>query len=67
MAYLRNSSKMITYLLGTGKTLIVEANQNDLLFGAGVSLESPQIWHKENWRGKNILGMILEKVRVSEQ
>ena len=65
----KQNDNLTSYLLGTGRTSIVEANPNDLLFGAGVSRESPQIWHKENWKGKNILGMALEKVRtaLSEQ
>ena len=61
----KQNDELATYLLATDQTTIVEANPKDSLFGVGMSLENSEIWNKEKWKGKNIQGITLEKVRAA--
>ena len=49
-------------LLSTGNRDIVEANPFDSFFGGGVALRSDD-WKKKHWKGQNIMGSILKKIR----
>ena len=53
------------FLLNTGETTIAEANPHDLIYGTGLGLRDPQVWEKPKWKGSNLLGKALEKVRSS--
>ena len=46
----------------TGQTL-VEANPNDRYWGAGLSLQSRDLWNTTNWKGQNRLGKLLCQLR----
>ena len=61
----KQNDELATYLLATDQTTIVETNPKDSLFGVGMSLENSEIWNKEKWKGKNIQGITLEKVRAA--
>ena len=50
-------------LRNTGSTMLVEANPRDWIWGIGRSLDDLQGHEPANWRGQNLLGRILTKVR----
>ena len=50
-------------LLNTGDNLLIEGNPHDLFFGAGVPLHSPDIWQPSKYKGKNVMGEMLQRVR----
>jgi len=47
----------------TGERDIIEANPYDLFFGVGISIHSPAVWQSSNYKGKNIMGKMLQIVR----
>ena len=47
--------------------ILVEANPKDTFFSCGLSLQDPNLDNNARWKGKNILGDILGKVRASLQ
>jgi ribA/ribD-fused uncharacterized protein len=50
-------------LLATRKTLLVEASPFDRIWGVGLAADNPRIDDPRNWRGKNLLGYILTRLR----
>jgi len=50
-------------LLATGDALLVEANPKDIIWGVGLSETDPSIGDRSAWRGQNLLGEILMRVR----
>ncbi|WP_230513896.1 NADAR family protein [Paraburkholderia sejongensis] len=50
-------------LLATAPTELVEASPYDLVWGVGLGQRDPLILDKANWRGMNLLGITLMKVR----
>lgn len=50
-------------LLDTGDTEIVEASPYDRIWGIGWTEEDPEAQDKSKWRGQNLLGIVLMKVR----
>ena len=53
------------FLLQTGTTDLVEASPHDNFWGAGLSMDSPDIVDKSKWKGKNMLGKLLTTLRNS--
>ncbi|CAM2158291.1 N-glycosidase YbiA (plasmid) [Pararobbsia alpina] len=53
--------KMI--LMGTAPTTIVEASPYDRLWGIGLNDRDPRLTDPTKWRGKNLLGVTLMRVR----
>ena len=51
-------------LIATGNRKIGEANPHDTFFGIGLHLNDKRVTEAKNWRGKNIMGQILEEVRA---
>ena len=53
------------FLLKTGSTSLAEANPHDDYWGVGLSLKDDRIWRKNEWKGRNTLGSLLEETRNS--
>ena len=52
------------FLKSTGKKTLIEANARDLFWGVGIALhDKDKLKDKNAWKGKNMLGNILETVR----
>lgn len=42
---------------------MVEASPLDKIWGVGLAEDDPKIKHRQNWKGKNLLGEILTRIR----
>ena len=51
------------FLLGTGKSVLVEASPYDGIWGVKLALGDPRIWNPNNWDGQNLLGFALMETR----
>jgi ribA/ribD-fused uncharacterized protein len=51
-------------LLGTGNRVLVEASPLDTVWGVGLGEDDPLILNEKNWRGQNLLGNALMRVRT---
>jgi len=52
------------HLLGSDDAILVEAAPRDRIWGIGVSRENPAVHDPLLWRGCNLLGFALVKVRA---
>lgn len=50
-------------LIATHPAILVEASPYDLVWGVGLSAKDPLILDEKNWRGLNLLGKALMRVR----
>ena len=64
-AKFEQNSDLAQLLKGTGTAALVEANRSDTYWGAGISLESEDLWNPSKWKGKNKLGTMLKELRDS--
>lgn len=60
----KSNDELSEYLLSTGDRLIAEASPYDLIWGIGLSKHDPSAQDPANWRGRNLLGETLMKVRT---
>ena len=51
------------FLLGTGSRILVEASPVDTIWGIGLAQDDPHVQNPLQWRGLNLLGFALMKVR----
>lgn len=51
------------YLLATTDTELVEASARDTVFGIGLSITNADKGDKSKWRGKNLQGTMLQRIR----
>ncbi|HLC78076.1 MAG TPA: NADAR family protein [Candidatus Nanoarchaeia archaeon] len=59
----RQNLKLYEELKATKGTVLVEASPYDLIWGVGLAEDDPRILNRRNWRGQNLLGKILTKLR----
>lgn len=50
-------------LLATGNKILVEGSPYDTIWGVGLKWDDPKILDQKNWRGQNLLGEALMRVR----
>ena len=50
-------------LLATAPTTLVEASPFDRIWGVGLAATNPRIHDRRTWRGKNLLGHLLTRLR----
>jgi len=55
--------KLQGILLSTNNLIIVESSPVDKIWGVGLSKEDPRILDENNWKGLNLLGKVLMRVR----
>ena len=63
MAKFSQNSDLKKQLLDTGDSVLAECAVKDLIWGIGLSMKDPDRFDMVKWRGKNLLGYILMKVR----
>ena len=61
----RQNEELRVFLLSTGKKELIEANTTDTrsTWGVGLSIQNEAVFKHENWRGKNLAGNIMARVR----
>ena len=62
-AKFRQNDDLRDFLLETKNTELVQASPNDRFWGAGINITDPNIFKKEQWKGKNNLGNLLCQIR----
>ena len=60
--FLENDT-LASFLRSTGDSNLVEANPHDKYWGVGLSMQDDDVWISSKWKGKNVLGKLLEEVR----
>lgn len=50
-------------LLATGDKVLVEASAEDTIWGVGLAEDDPRVEDETQWRGENLLGRALMRVR----
>lgn len=55
--------RLKAFLLGTSKRVLVEASPVDKIWGVGLAQDDENISNPFNWKGLNLLGFALMKVR----
>lgn len=56
--------KLKERLLSTGADILAEATENDTLWGIGINTWDDRVQDPKQWKGRNVLGMALMKVRA---
>ncbi len=51
-------------LRSTAGAMLVEANPRDWIWGVGLSVDDPDVHRPAAWRGANLLGRVLTRVRA---
>lgn len=64
LAKFAQNPSLLATLLATGDKLLVEASPLDKIWGVGLRADDPRIHDRANWRGQNLLGEALMRVRT---
>ncbi len=62
-AKFRQNSRLSEFLLSTGSRVLVEASPVDRIWGIGLAADDTKATSPQHWRGLNLLGFALMKVR----
>lgn len=62
-AKFKQNEHLLTELLATQGTTLVEASPYDTIWGIGLSKDNPKAQNRQTWRGKNWLGEVLTQLR----
>ena len=62
-AKFQQNSELLTQLLDTGNAILAECSASDTIWGIGINLHDKKWRDVENWRGSNLLGIILMELR----
>ena len=62
-AKFKQNPPLSDFLINTKDSELVEASPYDTFWGVGISMKSPEILTKSNWKGENHLGTLLMEVR----
>ena len=57
------NEELLQKLLATAGTELVEASPTDVIWGVGLAEEDPRIQNPSLWRGQNLLGKVLPRLR----
>ena len=63
LAKFEQHEKLKRKLLDTGDEIIIEASPKDMIWGAGLDADDPDILDMSKWKGQNLLGFTLMQVR----
>lgn len=63
MAKFSQNEELKERLLRTFPRTLVEASPMDRIWGIGLAKEDHRAWNKQTWRGRNLLGEVLTRVR----
>jgi ribA/ribD-fused uncharacterized protein len=67
LAKFSQNPELKEFLLGTGKRLLVEASPYDRIWGIGLAADHADAENPPAWKGLNLLGFALMKVRATLQ
>ena len=56
---------LLQYMVSTMGAVFVEASPNDVIWGVGLAEDNPDIQNPLLWRGHNLLGFILNNIKVN--
>ena len=62
--FLNGSQRIKNYLKNTAGLILVEASPYDDVWGIGMAEDEPGVYDEENWKGLNLLGKLLTKLRI---
>lgn len=62
-AKFRDNVELKEKLLSTGDAILAECAVHDRVWGIGMSMKDPNRFNTEKWRGMNLLGKLLMRVR----
>ena len=57
------NEELKNFLIGTGNKILVEASPYDRIWGIGIDENNPYVTNPHKWKGENLLGFSLMKVR----
>ncbi len=63
MAKFSQNRELLSFLLGTGDAMLVEASPKDSIWGVGLKESDRDILDPDKWKGENLLGKALVEVR----
>lgn len=63
LAKFSQNEELKNALKATGKAVLAECAVNDRIWGIGLSMTDPTRFQKDKWRGQNLLGYALMRVR----
>ena len=63
LAKFSQNVKLLEFMLSTGDKILVEASPYDTIWGIGMTEDDPAVCDPRQWKGENLLGFALMKVR----